>query len=323
MRRKAVRVNAVPPTRAALQCKEDAIIMSIEKDYKSYQIAFITDHGIFTTRHYGLENKVHDIIGELWEKSKDLETRDDLIGTAAKFVKAHEDALVSDRKVIHDSAPKNIEEIDVFDNSLNDDAAISFENDGHWYADYVIIRNLTEIGWDIQLEDYKTAYLQSGEGMVLNIGEFYAGCDAEIARRKLVAELDEFMDGFPSDISDGENYTLLWNLCTQYDDKQRDGFNILDIVRGADFFFDDMLWQHLRKHINSDWSVGGLRDFLGDTYDDRIYKLDSNGNLANLDKEDFGAVVDLVRDRLLDGIRRPYKRQPQSGAGSDKSGASM
>lgn len=285
--------------------------------YKSYQLAIITDGGIVTTRHYSLyDEEVTEVVADLWERLNGVENAEGLREAVAAFIKEREDMLADDDKVICDAAPKNISEIETFTSKLPDTDAILFDINGKWYADFAIIRNLTDRNFNIHglLGSDKALCLYNGESVALYVGEFYAGSDKDIARRKLLTELGELKENL-WDNDANKNYSALWQLCAEYDDDYND-LDLTDIIGEANFMDDSDLEEHFQNVILPDASLERIRYFIGDTYDDYIYRIDTYGNLQNAKKDDFIEVIDNVQDNLIDAIEPEKPYYPQSGSAS-------
>jgi len=169
--------------------------------YSSYQLSIITNDGIVTTPHYGADDEIADVIAELWDKLQTVENTNDLCSRFAAFTQSCDPETPEAGKV------------NLLTQVLPETDGIVFDRDGAWYADFVIIRNLTDRDFDITSlrgTDKETC-LYNGESVVLNLGGFHAGSDTDIARRKMLAELDGLKENLWDDNA-GKNYSMLWNL---------------------------------------------------------------------------------------------------------------
>ena len=272
--------------------------------YKSYQLSVITDAGIITTPHYGVDDEITDIIEELWGRIAAVENKDDLRKAFAEFTQ--------------NNGQKNADadKVGIFTHALPVADELCYSIEGEWYADFTVIRNITDRDFDITALNGKHSAicLCSDESVVLNLGEFYAGSDDDIARRKLIAELEDLKENLWDDNAD-KNYSALWNLCADYDNTQRDNLYLTDIISEAEFVDDELVDQYFKSILETNASLARIRHFIGDTRDDYIYKLDGYGNLANVDKDDFIEVIDNVQDKLIDTIEPEKPYAPQGGSG--------
>jgi hypothetical protein len=280
--------------------------------YKSYQLSIITDGGIVTSRHYGIYDEVHEVVADLWERMESVENEKSLLTQLSAITNRYN---VSAAGTDESDNPKML-----FTKDLPDTDEILFDIDDEWYADFVVIRNLTDRDFDISglRGKHSDICLYNGESLVLNLGEFYAGSDADIARHKMLAELDALRENL-WDNNAGKNYSVLWNLCADYDNEQKDSLYLTDIVQEAEFVDEYLLEDYFQNVLAKDPCLARIRYFLGDTYDDEIYRFDGYGNLANVDKDDFINVIDNVQDKLHSAIA-PEKPCLLHG-GSDKHAA--
>jgi len=53
--------------------------------YKSYQLSTITDDGIVTTRHCGIDGEIIDVVEDFWGRLKAVENKDGLRKAFADF----------------------------------------------------------------------------------------------------------------------------------------------------------------------------------------------------------------------------------------------
>jgi len=272
--------------------------------YKSYQLSIITDDGIVTTRHCGIEGEVIDVVEDFWVRLKAVEDKDGLRKAFAEFIKSY--------------AAKNPdkEKADMFSHALPDTDEINCGAEDQWYADFTLIRNLTDRNFDISglCGKHKELCLCNGETLALNLGGFYAGSDEDIARRKLLAQLKDLKENLWDDNTE-KNYSQLWNLCADYDNKQRDNLYLTDVIQEAEFVDEELLEDYFKNVLAKDFSLARIRHFLGDTRDDDIYRFDGYGNLANVDNDDFIEVIDNVEDKLIGAIEPELPRESESGGG--------
>ena len=61
-------------------------------------------------------------------------------------------------------------------------------------------------------------------------------------------------------------------------------------------FVDEEIMEYLIKENST--SLSRLRCFIGDTYDNNIYKLDGYGNLENVSNDDFEYCIDECIEKL-------------------------
>jgi hypothetical protein len=272
--------------------------------YKSYQLSIITDGGIVTTRHYGVDGDPAEITAELWEDTESVENKDGLREAFAAFTKGYDPEMPDAGKV------------NLFTRAIDGTDEIAFDHEGEWYADFVIVRNLTDKDFNISAlrGKYDEICLYNGEGVVLNLGGFYAGSDADVTRRKLLAELEDLKENlWDNDAS--KNYSLVWNLCSDYDNDQQDDLYLTDIITEAEFVDEYLLEDYFQNVLAKDPSLARIRNFIGDTDEDAIYKFDGYGNLANVDKDDFIDVIDRVQEKVIGAIEpeKPYRPQSKLG----------
>lgn len=272
--------------------------------YKTYQLSILTDDGIIISRHYGIDGEPAEILAELWEPITKAETQSDLRKTIAEGMSNHNNPFTQAE------ALKN--SIEIYDEKLSDTDEIPFDIEGAWYSDFVVIRNLTDRDFNLTSlrGQHQAICLYNGEGVILNLGEFYAGSDEDIARRKLIFDLEDLKENL-WDSDANKNYSLIWNLCSDYDNEQRDGLYLTDIIQEAEFIDEYLLEDYFKNVLAKEPSLARLRHFIGDTYEDDLYKFDGYGNLANVDKDDFIEVIDNVQDKLLDAIEPEKPIQPQ------------
>ena len=277
--------------------------------YKSYQLSIITNNGIITSRHYGINGEVHEVTADLWERMQSVENKKDLRSRLSSIAN---DYGISNETDIADN-PQTL-----FTQKLSDIDEIPFDIEGEWYSDFVIIRNLTDRDIDITnlRGSHKEICLYNGEGLVLNLGGFYAGSDEDIVRRKTIAELDDLKENL-WDTNAGKNYSMLWNICAEYDNEQQDRLYLTDIIQEAEFVDEWYLEDYFVNVLAKEPSLTRIRNFIGDTYDDDIYRFDGEGNLSNVDKDDFIEVIGNVQDKLLDAIEPEKPFRTQSGSSKD------
>lgn len=273
--------------------------------YKSYQLAIITDNGIVTSRHYGIDDETAEVVADLWERMQSVENEKDLLARLS--------AITNHYNVSAAGSDESDEPKMLFTTALPETDEIVFDINGEWYADFMVIQNLADRDFDISSlrGKHEAICLYSGESVVLNLGEFYAGSDEDIARRKTLAELDDLKENL-WDNNAGKNYSQLWNLCADYDNDQNDNLYLTDIIQEAEFVDEYLLEDYFQNVLAKDPSLARIKHFIGDTYDDEIYRFDGYGNLENVDKDDFIDVIDNVQDRLLEAIEPNKPILPQS-----------
>jgi hypothetical protein len=276
--------------------------------YKSYQFSIITNDGIITSRHYGIDDEIHEVAADLWERMQSVENENDLLSRLSAITNHYN---ISAAGTDESDNPKML-----FSKPLPETDEISYDINGDWYADFIVIRNLTDRDWDITAINGKKdeVCLYNGEGVIFNLGGFYAGSDEDIARRKTIAELDELKENLWDSNAD-KNYSMLWNICAEYDNDQHDNLYLTDIIQEAEFMDEYLLEDYFQNVLAKEPNLARIRHFIGDTYDDTIYKFDGYGNLANVDKDDFTEVIDNVQDKLLEAIAPEKPIRPQSGMG--------
>jgi hypothetical protein len=271
--------------------------------YKSYQLSIITNDAIITTPHYGVDDEIAGVTADLWERIAAVENTEDLRQAFHSFMQGY------------NTDASGADSINLFTRPIPDMDEIIFDHEGEWYADFVVIRNLTDR--DIDITDLRGKHnsmrLYDGESVILNLGGFYAGSGEDIARRKLLAELDNLKENLWDDNA-GKNYSLLWNLCADYDNNQNDRLYLTDIVSEAGFVDEYLLEDYFQNVLAKEPSLARIKCFLGDTHDDDIYKFDGCGNLANVDKDDFIEVIENVQDKITDAIEPEKALNPQIGS---------
>lgn len=155
-----------------------------------------------------------------------------------------------------------------------------------WFSDYVYIKNLSDK--EVKFKDAKNHIIpvDAGETAIFNYGEFYANSEESLQKRLLADELLSLKSNLGYDMQG--NYSDLWNLCVDYDNEHSDLY-LTDRITEENYV-DDELLEYLIKENSTD--IRRLRCFIGDTYDDNIYRLDGYGNLANVEKDDFECLID-------------------------------
>ena len=173
------------------------------------------------------------------------------------------------------------------------------EAEEDWEAEYIYIKNLCEK--PVILTDAYGLKIQLDADMVATFkdGEFYAYGFEDTEKRAFIEELLELKNDLSYDQSG--NYSKIWNACADYDNNHR-GVYLTDRIIEKDFVTEELL-EYIVKENATDLSR--LRYFIGDTYDDDIYRLDGYGNLANVDTDDFEDLIDELTEYLADDIRIP------------------
>lgn len=173
------------------------------------------------------------------------------------------------------------------------------EAEEDWEAEYIYIKNLCEK--PVILTDAYGLKIQLDADMVAAFkdGEFYACGFEDTEKRAFIEELLELKNDLSYDQS--SNYSKIWNACADYDNNHR-GVYLTDRIIEKDFVTEELL-EYIVKENATDLSR--LRYFIGDTYDDDIYRLDGYGNLANVDTDDFEDLIDELTEYLADDIRIP------------------
>jgi hypothetical protein len=177
--------------------------------YNTYQLSILTDGGIITTRLCGVDDEHTEIVADLWERIQSVESADDLGKAFAAFTDEY------------GATPD--ENVHLYTHPLPVTDEIAFDIEGEWHADFTVIKNLTDRDFTISNLNgkYKEVALYNGDSLALNLGGFYAGSDEDIARRKMLAELEDLKENL-WDNNAGKNYSALWNLCADYDNDQND-----------------------------------------------------------------------------------------------------
>lgn len=173
------------------------------------------------------------------------------------------------------------------------------ESEEDWEAEYIYIKNLSEK--PVILTDVYGLKIQLDADMVATFkdGEFYACGLEDTEKRAFIEELIEIKNDLGYDQS--RNYSKIWNACADYDNTHR-GVYLTDRISEKDFVPEELLEYIVKENAND---LSRLRCFIGDTYDDDIYRLDGYGNLANVDIDDFEDLIDELTEYLADDIRIP------------------
>ncbi len=248
---------------------------------KSGQIAVILDDGTILT-----SPQFHDYMG-LNEYGKDITDDLDYVESVDEY-----------KKLVKDFNKKHFEysgDLFFYCTDLSD----MTDPEGAWEAEYIYIKNLSEkpviltdvYGQEIQLDADMVAAFKDGE--------FYACGSDNIEKRTFIEDLLDLKGSLSYDQSN--NYCKIWNLCADYDNNHQNVY-LTDRISEKDFVTEDLL-EYIVKENATDLSR--LRCFIGNTYDDDIYRLDGYGNLANVETGDFEDLIDELTEYLADDIRIP------------------
>lgn len=175
---------------------------------------------------------------------------------------------------------------------------------GKWFSDYVYIKNLSDKPVVFIDADKQKIALEPDTVMAFNFGKFYASDPEDFERREFIEQLRELKEGLGYDME--ENYTNLWNVCADFDNNHH-GSYLTDRIQEYDFVDDEVLDYILVEQSKN--GLSSLRCFIGDTYDDRIYRLDGYGNLANVDNSDFEYLIDEISEEIESDITVPLANQ--------------
>lgn len=189
-----------------------------------------------------------------------------------------------------------------YDDSFYDMSTDYFDK---WFSDYVYIKNLSEKEIKFKDSESRAITLDAGKTAIFNYGEFYANSEDSLEKRLLCDELLTLKNNLSYDMQ--ENYTDLWNLCSDYDN-HHGGLHLTDRIQEELIIDDEQLEYLIQKNAGS---LARLRYFIGNTYEDNIYRLDGYGNLENLEKSDFELLIDELTEKIE---REIIPRQTQETA---------
>lgn len=175
---------------------------------------------------------------------------------------------------------------------------------GKWFSDYVYIKNLSDKAVVFTDADKQKISLEPDTVMAFNFGKFYASDPEDFERREFIKQLGLLKDGLGYDME--ENYANLWNVCADYDNNHH-GSYLTAHIQEYDFVDDEVLDYILVEQSKN--GLSSLRCFIGDTYDDRIYRLDGYGNLVNVDNSDFEDLIDEISEEIESDITVPLANQ--------------
>lgn len=172
---------------------------------------------------------------------------------------------------------------------------------GKWFSDYVYIKNLSEkpvvftdgYGKNIKLDTETTAVFNFGEFIACNANDFEA--------RAFIDELNVKKENLSYDIE--QNYAEIWDMCADYDNNQR-GVYLTDRITECDFVTEEVL-----EYIVKEKTLCSLQNFINDTYDANLYRLDGYSNLVNVESSDLEDLIDDLVYELEHGITVPITKQ--------------
>ena len=194
-----------------------------------------------------------------------------------------------------------------YEGNLLEDAPQSFLDMKHdyfnkWFSDYVYIKNLSDSPVVFTDKKGRNIRIESDITAVFYYGEFLLDNEEDLEKRIFIDDLTEFRQKLDYDYN--TTYCKLWNMCADFDNKHRT--SLTDFITNYDFVTEDIL-EYVVKENATD--LCRLRNFIGDTYDADIYRLDGYGNLANVDNGDFEDVIDELIENLQDQIHIPLKEE--------------
>ncbi len=94
-------------------------------------------------------------------------------------------------------------------------------------------------------------------------------------------------------------YSDIYNACVDLDNNYNDIY-LCDYIQEQNFVNEDEVEEFLIRE-NSD-SLARLRCFMGDTYDDTLYRINGYGNLENVDNDDLNCLCDELIEQIEDYI---------------------
>lgn len=180
----------------------------------------------------------------------------------------------------------------------------SDERIANMFSEYLYLKNLSENPVIFTDKNGKKIEIDTDMVAVFKYGEFLAGYDEDFDRVEFIEKLNELREGLSYNME--ENYANLWNVCADFDNNHH-GSYITDRIQEYDFVDDEVLDYILVEQSKN--GLSRLRCFIGDTYDDRIYRLDGYGNLANVDNSDFECLIDEISEEIESDITVPLAKQ--------------
>ena len=150
----------------------------------------------------------------------------------------------------------------------------SDERIANMFSEYLYLKNLSENPVIFTDKNGKKIEIDTDMVAVFKYGEFLAGYDEDFDRVEFIEKLNELREGLSYNME--ENYANLWNVCADFDNNHH-GSYITDRIQEYDFVDDEVLDYILVEQSKN--GLSRLRCFIGDTYDDRIYRLDGYGKI--------------------------------------------
>lgn len=115
--------------------------------------------------------------------------------------------------------------------------------------------------------------------------------------RQVKRELKDIKENFDYDYE--KTYANIYNACVDLDNNYGDIY-LCDFIQEQNFISADEVEEFFIRE-NAD-SLTRLRYFIGNTYDDTIYRIDAYGNLANVDSSNFKCLIDDLIEQIDDYI---------------------
>lgn len=176
------------------------------------------------------------------------------------------------------------------------------------FSDYVYVKNLTDHDINFKLSYGKSIDVKPKEVMVFNFGSLWLDDTQQQERLELIGDLQTIKENL-SCLNKSKQYSDIYNKCVDYDNTYND-LNLTDYICEENFMDDYDVEEYVKNNADD---VNRLRYFLGDTYDDEIYKLDGYGNLQNVDDTDFECLIDeltsTIHNAIVDDLNIERKKQ--------------